>query len=351
MPNFFDLLAEDLTATLIVFLILFAAIAYFFARGKSFALLSGLILIIFSLFYSPFVYLKKAVLELAGHSAKRNTEFEQRKLYLLDKLLFLLQALLVILSIAILASGIVSGWNQMVPSKELREVISATGEELQKLKVELQEIEPAVKQIETVWSTQRDSLIKVYNAERAHIGEMMIAQNNDLATQINSSSDTAQQALSEVKYYHGQNEYRTRPSEFEPVMIEIKNYLDRQSLSPEVKTLLLNYNDNWYAQMLSRFETRALSEGELRFAVQPAYHNRQQRLDYVKETIPSREADLAQFRTESKYNFGALGLQIVLTILQFILFVWVIGLVIESLELTVDTAANVQKIQDHFKNQ
>jgi hypothetical protein len=180
---------------------------------------------------------------------------------------------------------------------------------------------------------------------------MMIAQNNDLATRISTSSDTAQQALSEIKYYHAQNEYRTGPSEYEPVMTEIKNYLDRQSLSPEVKTLLLNYNDNWYAQILSRFEIRALSEGQLRFALQPAYHNRQQRLDYLKETIPSREKELAQFRAELKYNFGALPLQFVLTILQFILFVWVVGLVIESLELTVDTVANVQKIQEHFKNQ
>jgi hypothetical protein len=239
----------------------------------------------------------------------------------------------------------------MVPSKELRETISTTGDELQKLKVELQEIEPAAKEMETVWSTQRDSLMKAYKTERAHIGETMMAQNNDLATRINASSDTAQQALSEIKYYHAQNEYRTNPPEYEPVMIEIKNYLDRQILSPEVKNLLLNYNDNWYAQVLARFETRALSEDQLRFALQPAYHNRQQRLDYLKETIPSRENELAQFRAELKYNFGALGLQILFTILQFILFVWVVGLVIESLELTVDTAANVQKIQEHFKNQ
>jgi hypothetical protein len=351
MENIFNLFAEDLTATLIVFLILFAAIAYFFAREKSVAVFSGVILIALSLFYGPFVYLKKAVLKLAGHGAKKRTEFEQPKQYLLDKLLFMLQALLVILSIAILAAGIVSGWNQTVPSKELRVAISTTEDELQKMRIELREVEPAAKQLETVWSTQRDSLMKGYKTERAHIGETMMAQNNDLATRINASSDTAQQALSEIKYYHAQNEYRTSPSEYEPIMIEIKNYLDRQILSPEVKNLLLNYNDNWYAQVLARFETRTLSEGQLRFALQPAYHNRQQRLDYLKETIPSRENELAQFRAELKYNFGALGVQILFTIFQFILFVWVVGLVIESLELTVDTAANVQKIQEHFKNQ
>jgi hypothetical protein len=351
MQNIFDLFAEDLTATLIVFLILFAAIAYFFAREKSVAVFSGVILIALSLFYAPFIYLRKAVLGLADYSAKRKTEFVQTRQYLLNKLLLTFQALLVILSIAILATGFVSGWNQMIPSKQLREAISSTGEDLKRLKSELQEIEPAVEQMETAWSTRRDSLISVYNAERVHRGEKMIAQNIDLANRINARSDTAQQALIEIRNYYTQNEYLDGPSQYEPLITEAMNYIERQSLSEETKTLLLNYVDNWYAQMLSRFETRVLSESQLRFAVQVTYHVRQKRLDNLKETIPAQEKELAQFRTELGYNFGALGVQILYTILQFILFVWVVGLVIESLELAVDTAANVQKIQEHFKNQ
>lgn len=351
MQNIFGLFAEDLTATLIVFLILFAAIAYFFAREKSVAVFSGVILIALSLFYGPFIYLRKAVLGLADYSAKRKTEFVQTRQYLLNKLLLTLQALLVILSIAILATGFVSGWNQMIPSKELREAVSSTEGDLKRLKSELQEIEPAVKQMETVWSTRRDSLISVYNAERAHRGEKMIAQNIDLANRINAGSDTAQQALSEIRNYYTQNEYLDSPSQYEPLITEAMNYLEKQSFSEETKTLLLTYIDNWYAQMLSRFETRLLSESQLRIAVQATYHIRQQRLDNLKETIPAQEKELVQFRTELRYNFGALGVQILYTILQFILFVWLVGLVIESLELMVNTAANVQKIQEHFKNQ
>jgi hypothetical protein len=351
MQNIFELFAEDLTATLIVFLILFAAIAYFFARDKSVAVFSGLILIALSLFYGPFIYLRKAVLGLADFSAKRKTEFVQTRQYLLNKLLLLLQAVLVILSIAILAAGFVSGWNQMMPSKQLREAISSTEGDLKRLKSELQEIEPTVKQMETVWSTRRDSLISVYNAERAHIGERMIAQNIDLANRINAGSDTAQQALNEIRNYYTQNEYLDSPLQYEPLITEAMHYIERQSLSDEPKTFLFNYINNWYTQMLSRFEIRLLSESQLRFAVQATYHTRQQRLDNLKETIPAQEKELAQFRTELGYNFGALGVQILFTLLQFILFVWLVGLVIEYLELVIDTAANVQKIQEHFKNQ
>lgn len=351
MQNIFGLFAEDFTATIIVFLVLLVATAYLFAREKSVAVFSGLLLVIVSLFYSPLIYLKKAVLGLADHGVIGKTGIVQAKQYLLNKLLFSLQALLVILSIAILATGLVSGWNQLIPSKQLRETISATEQELKKFKSELQETEPTVKQMESVWSTQRDSLIKAYNAERTHIAETMIAQNNDLGSRINALSDTAQQALSEIRMYHTQNEYLGAPSQYDPLVTEIINYIERQSLSPEVKTLLLNYNDNWYSQMLSRFETRDLSESQLRFAVYPAYHNRQKRLDNLKETIPAQEKELVQFRTEVKYDFGAFGLQILFTIIQCILFVWVIGILIESLWLMVDAAANLQEIKEHFTKQ
>lgn len=351
MQTIIELFLGDFKATIIVFLALLIVIAYLFARKKSVAVLSGLMLIIVSLFYSPFIYFKKAVLGLADYDVKGKSDSVQPKQYLLNKLLFSLQALLVLISIAILAAGFVSGWNQMVPSKQLRETIRASEEELKQLKSELQETEPAVKQMETVWSTRRDSLINAYTKERAHNAETMIAQNQDLASRINASSDTAQQAFSEIRNYHGQNEFLGQPSQYEPLIVEITGYIERQPLSPEVKNLLLKYNDNWYTQMLSRFETAALSESQLRFAAHPSYHNGQQRLDFLKETIPSQEKELAQFRTELKYDFGAFVLQMLFTVIQFILFVWLIGILIESLWLWVDAAANLQKIQEHFTRQ
>ncbi len=347
MLSMYDVFAEDFTATIIVFLVLLIAIAYIVARKRSVSVFSGLLLVLVSLFSSPFVYLKKAILALADYRSNERTDVKQTRQYLLGKLLFALEALLVILSLVLLATGFVSGWNQLVPSKQLRESIGTLEDGLKKLNAELRETEPSVKEMENLWSTRRDSLIRAYNAERNHKAEIMIAQNSELANRISTSGDTAQQALNDIRSYHSQNEYLGEASLYEPVMSEIVSYVQRQNLSPELTTLLLNYNDNWYAQMLSRFDTQTLSEKQLGFAVFPAYHNRQQRLEVVKEMIPAQEKDLEQMRSEVRYNFEAFGLQIVLSLLEFVLFVWLVGLVIEWIGLGVDVAANVQKIQEH----
>jgi hypothetical protein len=291
------------------------------------------------------------VLVFVDYRLKGKSDTEQSKYYLFKKLLILLQALIVFLSIAIFTYGIVSGWDQMVPSKQIRELISTKEEELKNNKAELKEIEPAIKQMEAVWSTRQDSLINAYKSEQPHKSEMMISRNNDLANKINAGGDTALQTLNEIKNYHLQNEYLSQPSQFEPIFTEIKDYIEKQSLPPEIKSLIKEYSDNWYAQVLSRFEINTLSEDQLKLATYPAYHKRQQRLNYLKDAIPSAENELTQYRTESKYNIEAFGLQILLAAIIFIVFTWLIGIIFESLQMTLDMVVHLKNISEHYTKQ
>lgn len=351
MENLFDFFAADLLMTIIVFLVMIAGFAYLFAGKKFTAILSGLIFSVLSLFTSPFVYLKRTMLELVDYSSKGKVDLAETKHYLLNRLVTLLQALLVVLSAMVFAVGLVSAWGQLFPSKALRETIGATEEKLKKLRTEIQETEPAVSQMETVWSSRKDSLVRAYNAERPRTAGIKLAQNNDLAGSSLAISDSGQLILADIKNYHAQNEFMNEPSQFESVYTEIINYIDKQNPSPEMKNLVSSYNDNWYAQMLSRFEPAALSESQLRFVAYPAYHNRQLRLSILKETIPAKERDLEQFRAEEKFNIEAFGLQIVITILVFMVLVWLMGLLIESFRLSVDVAADLHNIREHFSKQ
>lgn len=349
MQSIIELFVEDFTATIAAFIVLLVAIVYLFAGRKSIGVFSGIASTLLSFFSGPFVYLRNVVLAMGeqGFGQKKNSIVTER--FLLNRLFFILRALLVVLSVAVLAAGVVSGWHQLIPSRELRETISTSEQELSKHKTEVREAESAVKQMEAVWSAKRDSLTKAYDARRANIAETMMARNYDLASRIDSGGETAQQTLSEIRNYHAQNEYLGAPSQYEPLVTEITGHIDRQSLSSELKALLLTYSDNWFAQMLSRFDTRTLSESQLRFALYPAYHNLQRRLEYLNERIPSEEKGLAQYRAELRYDFGAFGLQLVVTLLGIIIFVWLAGLVIESLSLTLDMATNLEKTRESLE--
>ncbi len=349
METLGEFFSADLLTTFVVFIVLLAGFAYVFAGKKIIAVLSGLFSIILSVFSSPFIYFKKATVGLDNENAKVKAQAGQARYYLLNKLILVFQALLVILSVAVFAIGFVSAWNQLFPSKALRETIGATEEELKKLKSELQQAEPVVGQMQTVWTTRRDSLVKAYNAERPRKADMLSARNTELAASPIAGSDSAQLVLSDIKSYHAQNDYLTEPSQFEPVFTEITDFIERQGLSPDIKNLVIGYNNNWYTQMLSRFETTALSENQLRFVTYPEYHSRQVRLDVLRETIPVKERDIEQLRSEEKFNVEAFVVYFLITIVLFMLFVWFMGLLIESFRLSVDIATDMKSIREHFE--
>ena len=79
MENLFDFFAADLLMTIIVFLVMIAGFAYLFAGKKFTAILSGLIFSVLSLFTSPFVYLKRTMLELVDYSSKGKVDLAETK--------------------------------------------------------------------------------------------------------------------------------------------------------------------------------------------------------------------------------------------------------------------------------
>ncbi len=345
MLSIYDIFAEDFAATFILFVVLLLTIPFLVTRGKSVSFFKGLLLAVGAFFASPVVYFKRALDALADYPARRKTEGVRTKQYLLEKLTVASQALLVILAVALLATGFVSAWIQLVPSKQLRASVGDTEEGLQRLKAELAETEPKAKQMEEEWSAKRAALVGAYESERSRKTEGVAELNNALAIQINAGGDTAQQALSEIRSYHAQNEYIGDAAQYENVVNEISGYIHRQPLAPEMTGMLVSFNNNWYAQMLSRFETRTLSENQLKLVAYPALFSRLQRLDYIKGAIPAREEELVQLRAGLRYDFGSFVLQIVLTIVIVLLFVWALGLFIDWIGLGVDVAAYVQKNQ------
>jgi hypothetical protein len=345
-----ETLAENLVAVIIVFLVLFALIVYLFARDNFFSVLYGFFRIIISFFYSPVIYMKKAVLALAEYGIKGEVEFMQTRQYLLNKLMISLQAFLVVISIVVLASSLVSGWNQMLPPKDLSERILSLETELGKEKPELPQVEQNVKRMEDAWLNQHDSLVKAYNIERTGKRETISAENADLANRISQIDSTIHESFIELKNYHSQNEHYSSASQFENIKIEIEDFVNRLGVSEETTGLMLKYNDNWYALMLSTLEISDLSESQLRFVIQPTYNNLRNRLDYLTQTIPTKQEELTRLQAEVKYEIKNFFMEILYGILQFILLVWVMGLLIESLWLAIHIGANVQKIHDNLAN-
>jgi len=350
MTELIEFFLQNLFESIVVFIILFLLIAYAFARNRFGAMLGGVFRIIASFFYSPFVYLKKAVLALAEYGQKGEAEFLETRQYLLNKLLLSFQGALVILSVAVLARGFVTAWSEWLPPKYLREAISELKKQLGQEKKELGQVAPTVEKMESSWAKQRDSLVRVYREERSNKAARLTTENQELVNRFASFDERVRQVFESIRQYHAQNEYHRQAAIFENVRDNVRLYYINPYLQEqEPKDLLNRYNDNWYAVMLAKLELSNFSERQLRSAIQPTYEALKTKLNELNSTIPYREEQLSQLRAQAKYNFSALFLQIAYTLLQFIIFVWIVGLIIEALWLSVHVAVNVQKLREHFE--
>ena len=346
MINPFDALVDNFTATIFVFFVLLAILAYVAIGKKAMSLLLGILRALLLFFSTPFVYLKMSILELSTPASSTELKPVSAKQYMLTKFMVFMQALLFVVAVAILSGGLVSAWNQLVPSSLLRETISATTQELKDLKSTLQETEPAVKQMETTWTSQREAKVAQYKKERDQRIEKLREEYSALETRIATLGETVQEPLNELKNSHVQNNYLDYTTLFETPLEEMASSVNRLSLPQNTKLLLHQLTDIWYAMMLTKFEVEQLNENQLICVAYPEYYSTKRKCDLLKEIIPARENDLTQLRSEERYNIEGCLFQIVLTLLLFVFVVWIFGLFIESIWLSIDIATNIKKISD-----
>lgn len=101
-----------------LFSLLFVIFAIVFAEGHFGHLIGGVLRVLFSLFFSPFVFLRKAVASVSAYD--RDTELQMRKSnqYMMTKLALAISVVGILSSIGMIAAGGLVTWKTWTPSKE-----------------------------------------------------------------------------------------------------------------------------------------------------------------------------------------------------------------------------------------
>lgn len=335
--------AQNFVASVVVFILLFGAIAYALARDRFGPALSGIALVVLSFFRCPFVYLKAAVLTMADYGAKGEAVDSASKQYLLNKLMLSMQAALVMSSIAILTSSIISGWNTLMPSQSLRQSISERNKAVAQKKTDLQTLEPAVKQMEEAWKTQRDVEMGNFTARKTAKINQLEKENIDLATRINADPQI-KVLFAKIEEFHARNTGDLTTDELEGIMRNLNNYMNRLRVPDGTKVMMTTYNDNWGLQKRSKIEINNLSEKVVRADIQPTYEAMSGQSVEKKRDLLAQEAELAVFKAMVHYNILGMLFILLSGALKFILLIWLFGLLIETLWSAINVSTNVKEI-------
>jgi len=337
---------EQFFASIFVFLILFALIAGLFAREKFIPMLDGFLGVILSFFSCPFIYMRAAVLSMADYRSKSMAGDSFSKQYLLNKLMFFMQAALIVVSIAVFAGNLTTGWVAMVPTKELRDAVRAQESTVLLEKADLQKLESEVKQLDEAWAGQRDQQMEKYTAERTQKIEQLGKNNSELANLINNVDTQAKILFAKIEDFQTKNAEAATKEDLDKTLYILNDYLNKLRVSDGAKGMIKSYNDNWGSLMLAKIERDSLSENELRASIQPTYKKLSGQFEELNRDMQLQEARLSELRAAAAYKIHKFLLCILSGAIMFMLLVWLFGLLIEVLWSAINVSTDVKEIRN-----
>ncbi len=345
MENIINVVIEFLAAFIILFIMLFVLIAFLFTREKFPNTIKGFFLVIASLFYSPFIYFKNSLISISDFSLRGEKGEQGTKQFLLTRFLTALQALLAIIVIIVITSGLITAWEILLPPKYAREENARLKEELEKLQAEFDRLKPDVDKMEREWNNNKVQLINSYKNETETASNKAKNENTSIEQKLSGNS-IANQYFFSIKNYLTQNEYQYKVSRYETIKNEAENYIERQDVGNEIKYSLKSYIQNWYTIMINNYEKNNFSDEQYRSKIQPEYSSKNSTVINLNHQIKNTQNQIDNLQPVLKYNFEKCFLTLLTTLLSIIVILWVIGLLLELLWLSVDIAGNINRLRN-----
>ncbi len=350
METIIQSVLSNIAATLILSLILLLLVAFLFARDKLGEFVIGVIRIFASIFYSPFIYLKNSILNLAEYATKGDTEFSKTRQYLLGKIMLLLEAVLVIITLVIFSASLVVGWKTMLPAEHITSAIDNLEESIDRNSTKLDEVTSKIEDMDKAWLSTGENAYKNYIDSLNNAKSTYMDKNEKLESQL-SSPEALAYALERIK--DGLSDYSRYGTlqRYTQGRNNIKSYSHYyHDVNDQQKRKLYSFIDNWYNVITAKFYIDNTTEASYRATLQPNYSSFVYEEDALKNSINSSRSQLERLYPDSRWRIEAMLLGILFGLLYVIVSVWLFGVLIESMQLGINAAMNIQLIKHHLDN-
>jgi hypothetical protein len=343
MQEIIQSLLVNLFTTLIIFLLLFTLIGFLFVRKRVLNVYLGLFKILGSVLSTPFVYFRKGLERLADVNIPSSVEPADTRQYLLNKFLTFIEAILVVAAALILAGGLIRGYNAFLPPKDVRDTAEEINRQIDKIGNQLQPVQEQLSTLDQQWASQRDQWMQ---QARGSLERQLASATSDYTSLENqlSGDPQANRYLENIKGALKSNE-NYGASYAKSVA---QNYIASQYLNANQKDILNSYVNDWYTISFTQHQLAELTEEAIRGKVQSGYASLHNNVQDLLNQLQYEQKNLHDLQPQLKYNFAAFILLVLSSVAVFIVFVWVTGLLVELLWLSVDIAANISTLRQNM---
>ena len=343
MSGILETFLSHLVASFLLWLLLCAILVAVFARDDAGHFLAGMLRIVASVFYSPFVFLRGAMQRVIRF-ASGEADFAGSEQYLLNRLMLTLQAIVIVIAVASLAAGGVMAWNAFMPPESAREAVKRLSSDLDAATKRSAEADAAVSRADEEWAASKKAAMDEYIASRRKSLESLRAANAELAPLINAAGGYVPSIFGMVQGAAGsgdRDETTRRARQMESTVSSYYYYLDDMN-----RSRLRSWISNWERQQNLQYEIANSSEAAVREALHPDYSGLVEQKSRLASEVTSLEAQLKAAREEAALRWSGALWTLLRAAVSFIILVWLLGIAVEGGWMLIRMADDVRKIRE-----
>jgi len=343
MSGIFETFLSHLIASFLIWLLLCAILVGIFARDDAGRFFVGMLRIVASVFYSPFVFLRAAIQRVVLF-ATGEADFVGSEQYLLNRLMLTLQAIVIVISVASLAAGGVMTWNALMPPEEARDAVKLLSSNLEATQKRSADADSAVARADQEWTSSKKMAIDEYAASRRKTIDSLRTANDELIPLINGAGGYAPSILSTIQLAAvsgDPSETARRARQMESTVSSYFYYVDDTT-----RSRLRSWISNWERQETVKYEMSHSSEQVVREALHPEYSGLVEQKSRLASEETSLEAQLKTAREEAALRWSGALWTLLRTGGSFIVLVWLFGLAVEGAWMLIRVADDVRKIRE-----
>ncbi|HYC90187.1 MAG TPA: hypothetical protein VEO54_13310 [Thermoanaerobaculia bacterium] len=342
MSELFAVFRQHLVWSLMLFVVIFTVFTALFANGRLLAFAAGLGRVLGSIVATPFLFIRRAVASVMGHSADAEERYRASDQYLLNKGMLVLQAGVIVLAVGTLSAAVVVTWNAWVPPSEVRREAREYAQQTEAQRQRVADTAATMTKLDGDWALMEAGVVAAYRGEQQ---SRIASAAKDMAAIENSVQGYAAQTLQNIK--------ETIASRSRDSFDDVQN--TKRSLDWTVRNnwywlgdwrpTLERWNELWQAKSIAEIELQTLSVETLRNAQQPQYPEAKVARDQAAELLAAMEPVLAQHQEAASLKWKAAFFRALGAFVTFLLFVWFAGALIEGGWMAIRIADDVRRIR------
>lgn len=318
------------------------------ARGRLRDLLASLGQLLAAVVTSPLSYLRKTVLLLCDYGRRGDAAFAGSDQFLLNRLVVFLQAGVVLLSLGVLAAGIVGSFDALVPPAEVREALAQAEERLLAQQKQLDDVTKQIADLDKAWEAEgakteqefrqaREKTIRLEKQTKARI-DAEIPPDTPIANAIAAAKQTVSN--------QGDPDSESAAENTRNASRSWMWYLDETD-----RVVLTNWTESWYREAIAGLELRQVSTESLRAGKQPNYAELAGQKAELESTVQATAASRDDLRNQAKLRFGPAFRRLVAAAVSILGLVWWLGLLLEALGLALHLTNDVRRLRERIVTQ